>query len=192
MDSYKTELIADRVWRTRAQLELATVEYVGWFNHQRLHESLGEIPPIEFEQRYAASERLTGPISGERSAADRPPRPADRLTTRPPAAVEVPRSPNGAQRLSLPATTSAPAANSSAPNDSWPRTVSLPPVEMTSRGQPPNGCQQIDEPGGLPTGLGQPPNGPWRDGRPRGLSTFPQALPLSSNELNDKTTKRPN
>ena len=33
LDSYKTELIADRVWRTNAQLELETVTYVGWFNH---------------------------------------------------------------------------------------------------------------------------------------------------------------
>ena len=32
VDSFKTELIADRVWRTRTQLELAIVEYVGWFN----------------------------------------------------------------------------------------------------------------------------------------------------------------
>jgi hypothetical protein len=42
VDSYKTELIADRVWRSRAQLELATVRYVSWFNHDRLHQSLGE------------------------------------------------------------------------------------------------------------------------------------------------------
>ena len=46
---FKTELIADRVWRTRAQLELAIVEYVGWFNHVRLHEALGDRPPAEFE-----------------------------------------------------------------------------------------------------------------------------------------------
>ena len=32
VDSFKTELIADRVWRTYAQLELAVVEYVAWFN----------------------------------------------------------------------------------------------------------------------------------------------------------------
>ena len=38
VDSFKTELIADRVWRTRSQLELAVVEYLGWFNHDRLHE----------------------------------------------------------------------------------------------------------------------------------------------------------
>ena len=49
VDSFKTELIADRVWTTRAQLELAIVEYVGWFNHVRLHEALGDRPPAEFE-----------------------------------------------------------------------------------------------------------------------------------------------
>ena len=53
VDSFKTELIADRVWRTRSQLELAVVEYVGWFNQARLHESLGDIPPAEFETLYA-------------------------------------------------------------------------------------------------------------------------------------------
>ena len=49
VDSFKTELIADRVWRTRSQLELAVVEYISWFNNGRLHESLGDIPPAEFE-----------------------------------------------------------------------------------------------------------------------------------------------
>ena len=33
VDSFKTELIADRVWRTKAQLELAIVQYISWFNH---------------------------------------------------------------------------------------------------------------------------------------------------------------
>ena len=49
VDSFKTELIADRVWRTRSQLELAIVEYIGWFNDSRLHQSLGDLPPSEFE-----------------------------------------------------------------------------------------------------------------------------------------------
>jgi putative transposase len=49
VDSFKTELICDRVWRTRTQLELAIVEYVAWFNTERLHTSLGGIPPAEFE-----------------------------------------------------------------------------------------------------------------------------------------------
>jgi transposase InsO family protein len=50
VDTYKTELIADRVWRARSQLELATVEYIGWFNHVRLHSALDDRPPAEFEQ----------------------------------------------------------------------------------------------------------------------------------------------
>jgi len=33
VDTFKTELIADRVWRTRSQLELAIVEWVSWFNN---------------------------------------------------------------------------------------------------------------------------------------------------------------
>jgi putative transposase len=53
VDSFKTELIADRVWRSRSQLELAVVEYIGWFNYSRLHEALGDIPPAEIEALYA-------------------------------------------------------------------------------------------------------------------------------------------
>jgi putative transposase len=49
VDTFKTELIADRVWRTRSQLELAIVEWVAWFNTERLHESLGDLPPAEVE-----------------------------------------------------------------------------------------------------------------------------------------------
>ncbi len=50
VDSFKTELIVDRMWRTKAQLELAIVEYISWFNHDRLHSTLGDIPPVEFEE----------------------------------------------------------------------------------------------------------------------------------------------
>ena len=49
VDSFKTELLADRVFQTRSQLELAMVTYISWFNQDRLHESLGDIPPVEFE-----------------------------------------------------------------------------------------------------------------------------------------------
>jgi putative transposase len=55
VDSFKTELIADRVWRTQTQLELAIVAYVGWFNDQRLHSAINDTPPREFEFRYAAA-----------------------------------------------------------------------------------------------------------------------------------------
>jgi len=55
VDTFKTELITDRVWRTRTQLELAIVEWVAWFNTDRLHESLGDIPPAEFETLSSSS-----------------------------------------------------------------------------------------------------------------------------------------
>lgn len=49
VDSFKTELIRDRVWRSHAQLELAILEWVAWFNTQRLHSSIGYRPPAEHE-----------------------------------------------------------------------------------------------------------------------------------------------
>jgi putative transposase len=54
VDTFKTELIADRSWRSRTQLELAVVEYIAWFNNDRLHESLGDVSPVEFESLYVA------------------------------------------------------------------------------------------------------------------------------------------
>ncbi len=49
VDSFKTELIRDRVWKSKSQLELAIVEYVAWFNNERLHRSLDGVPPAEYE-----------------------------------------------------------------------------------------------------------------------------------------------
>jgi putative transposase len=80
VDSYKTELIADRVWCSRAQLELATVKWVAWFNHDRLHSSLGDIPPVEFEHNYAAMISPDAPISPNGSVAAVSPRTANGLT----------------------------------------------------------------------------------------------------------------
>jgi putative transposase len=59
VDTFKTELISDRVWRTRSQLELTIVEWVAWFNNERLHESLGDVPPVAFEALYARPDRST-------------------------------------------------------------------------------------------------------------------------------------
>ncbi len=50
---YKAELIHRRApWKTVESLELATLEWVTWFNHQRLLEPLGYISPAEAENRY--------------------------------------------------------------------------------------------------------------------------------------------
>jgi putative transposase len=54
VDTFKTELITDRVWRTQTQLEQAIVEYISWYNHDRLHEALGDRPPVEYELATAA------------------------------------------------------------------------------------------------------------------------------------------
>ncbi len=59
VDSFKTELITDRVWHSRSQLELAIVEYISWFNDSRLHENLGDRPPSEIEELYAEKTRPT-------------------------------------------------------------------------------------------------------------------------------------
>ena len=63
VDSFKTELIADRVWQTRSQMELAIVEYISWFNDSRLHENLGDRPPQEIEELYAVKTRTTTPTT---------------------------------------------------------------------------------------------------------------------------------
>ncbi|OOH84417.1 transposase, partial [Comamonas kerstersii] len=50
---YKTEVIYKRgPWKTRESLELATLQWVHWFNHGRLLESIGHIPPAEAEANY--------------------------------------------------------------------------------------------------------------------------------------------
>ena len=54
---YKTELIRRRgPWRTVEQVELATLEYVWWWNNQRLHGELDLRTPIEVEQAYYADQ----------------------------------------------------------------------------------------------------------------------------------------
>lgn len=50
---YKTELVRNTgPWRGLDDLELATLEWVDWFNHRRLFHELGRIPPAEFEDLY--------------------------------------------------------------------------------------------------------------------------------------------
>ena len=51
---YKTELIARRgPWRTCEAVELATLEWVHWYNHRRLFGPLGHVPPAAFEAHYS-------------------------------------------------------------------------------------------------------------------------------------------
>ncbi len=57
---YKAELIRQRrSWRTVADVELATAEWVDWWNRRRLHGACGDIPPAEFEAAFARREGVT-------------------------------------------------------------------------------------------------------------------------------------
>ena len=55
---FKTEVIRRRgPWRNMEAVEVATLEWVDWFNHRRLLEPIGNIPPAEAEARYYANQR---------------------------------------------------------------------------------------------------------------------------------------
>lgn len=57
--AYKTELIRHRrPWRTVEQVELATCEWVCWYNHQRLHEALGYRTPAEYEATFTGTSHI--------------------------------------------------------------------------------------------------------------------------------------
>ena len=75
VDSFKTELIADRVWRTRSQLELAIVDYVAWFNTSACTNRSATSRPRSSSTGHADEVA----ISGNGSVATLTPRAADRL-----------------------------------------------------------------------------------------------------------------
>lgn len=52
---YKAEVIHRQSWKNCAEVELATLTWVDWYNNRRLLERLGHIPPAEAEQAYYAS-----------------------------------------------------------------------------------------------------------------------------------------
>lgn len=49
---YKTEVIHRQSWKSREAVELATLAWIDWFNHRRLLEPIGNIPPAELETVY--------------------------------------------------------------------------------------------------------------------------------------------
>ncbi|SPL62363.1 Mobile element protein [Ochrobactrum soli] len=52
---FKAEVIHRRgPWRSFEAIEFATLEWVDWFNHRRLLEPIGNIPPAEAEEQYYA------------------------------------------------------------------------------------------------------------------------------------------
>ncbi len=54
---YKTEVIYHRGgWKGIDDVSFSTLEWVDWFNHRRLLEPIGDVPPVEFEATYYAKE----------------------------------------------------------------------------------------------------------------------------------------
>ena len=50
---YKAEVIRKRgPWRSLEQVEMATAEWVDWWNHRRLHSAIDDMPPAEYEALY--------------------------------------------------------------------------------------------------------------------------------------------
>lgn len=84
--SYKTELIRGPArtgpWKTIEEVELATLGWVHWHNHQRLHGYLDDLPPAEFEALHASHSRLQTPDPGDLPVTEPTRRAADRLPER--------------------------------------------------------------------------------------------------------------
>ena len=60
---YKTELIRRRgPWKGIDQVEYATLEWVDWFNHRRLLQPIGYVPPAEFEAAFHREEDPSDPV----------------------------------------------------------------------------------------------------------------------------------
>jgi putative transposase len=54
---FKTELIEPRgPWRSCDQVEIATLEYIDWYNHRRPHSGAADPPPADFETLHQATE----------------------------------------------------------------------------------------------------------------------------------------
>ncbi len=62
---YKAEVIRRRgPWRSLEAVELATLEWVDWFNNRRLLEPLGYVPPAEFEATYYDNQQNPAMVVG--------------------------------------------------------------------------------------------------------------------------------
>ena len=60
---YKAELIRGpahegRPWKTVEDVELATLSWVHWHNHDRLHGYLDDVPPAQFKETFYATKRI--------------------------------------------------------------------------------------------------------------------------------------
>jgi putative transposase len=75
---FKTEVVrgpvqAGRPWKTVDDVELATLGWVHWHNHERLHGYLGDVPPAEFEAAWHEANRRATLCGAESDETDRAP-----------------------------------------------------------------------------------------------------------------------
>ncbi len=62
---YKTELIARKgPWKNLDEVEFKTLEWVDWFNHRRLLEPIGYLPPVEYEAMYHQQQMAPAMVAG--------------------------------------------------------------------------------------------------------------------------------
>ena len=71
---FKTEAIDDGgpTWTDRSAVEWQVVRWVRWYNTQRLHSSIGYLPPIEFEQRQRQAATITPTAAIDPEAVNQP------------------------------------------------------------------------------------------------------------------------
>ena len=70
---YKTQCVRrDGPIRTVEDLELVTASWAHWFNINRLHTSIGNMPPVEYEQHYHAAQPARGDPTRENPASTEP------------------------------------------------------------------------------------------------------------------------
>ena len=70
---FKTELIKPRgPWRSLAQVELATAEYLDWYNNRRLHTAIGGIPPPNMKPPTTLKTSLNPRLDAKSEASTKP------------------------------------------------------------------------------------------------------------------------
>ena len=70
--TFKAELVAGRRFASFAQAEHEALAWIGFYNHERLHEELSDIPPAEFEDLYAAGAPTASSVIDELSSCAAP------------------------------------------------------------------------------------------------------------------------
>lgn len=60
--TFKSELVDGRRFGSFEQAEHETLSWIGFYNGERLHEELGDVPPVEYERSHHEQDRPCGPV----------------------------------------------------------------------------------------------------------------------------------